>query len=110
MGIDDGENRQPDPWLVRTRCEPHERIQVSGERVNSHAWLLVLRDVPRCLLCESLTILTSVPLFHHSYDPNNLKFEFDNLHTARPFNPQEGDVAHVFLVTNGPLPTYPTSR
>lgn len=54
--------------------------------------------------------LAANPMNGYSYDPNNLKFEFDNLHTARPFNPQEGDVAHVFLVTNGPLPTYPTSR
>jgi hypothetical protein len=50
------------------------------------------------------------PVNGYSYDPNNIKFEFDNLQTLKPANPAEGDVVDVYLITSGPLPTYPNSR
>eukprot|EP00038_Savillea_parva_P001115 m.101486 g.101486 ORF g.101486 m.101486 type:complete len:488 (+) comp10394_c0_seq1:58-1521(+) len=46
----------------------------------------------------------------YSFNPNNIRFEFDNIHTPKVFEAKEGSTALVYLVTSGPLPTYPTSR
>eukprot|EP00035_Acanthoeca_spectabilis_P022377 m.443364 g.443364 ORF g.443364 m.443364 type:complete len:439 (-) comp18958_c0_seq1:117-1433(-) len=55
-------------------------------------------------------VLSATPANGYEFNQDNIKFEFDNIHTPKVFDKTEGNMVQVYLVTNGPLPTYPSAR